>query len=431
MAEAIAPDAQAVLLLCGHFAKAATGADKPLSVAEYGRLAKWLHEQQLRPADLLKFAHVDFKRLVEAKLDAERVLNLLRRGAAMALATEKWLRSGLWVLSRSDPAYPKRFKERLRMDAPPLLYGAGEAKLLDSGGLAIVGSRNASEAALEFTRSVAARCGEEGIAVVSGGARGVDSTAMQASGHAGAKVIGVLADGLLQAVRNRENRLGLEDRRLVLVSPFYPEAGFNAGNAMARNRYIYALADYALVIESDLNKGGTWAGAVEDLRDRWVPLFVRREATAAGNAALITRGALPFDFDLDGSESLHAYLEGNAGRVDKSELFKAPTRQPVVAGEESAEYFQVDGKAAAESKPSSSQAPPEALPIELDLYQEFLRRLVALLSSGALPQREIAARLGITTAQAKAWLGRAHGDGHIQMRGKTKKYSLPEHELFQ
>ena len=55
-----------------------------------------------------------------------------------------------------------------------------------------------------------------------------------------------------------------------------PVRGFNVGHAMQRNKLIYALADAALVVNSDLDKGGTWAGAVEQLeKRRMVPVYVR------------------------------------------------------------------------------------------------------------------------------------------------------------
>ena len=79
------------------------------------------------------------------------------------------------------------------------------------------------------------------------------------------------------------------DARLVLISPYDPAAGFNVGHAMQRNKMIYALADAALVVTSDFEKGGTWAGAIEQLeRLHFVPVFVRNGANAGkGNAALL------------------------------------------------------------------------------------------------------------------------------------------------
>ena len=52
------------------------------------------------------------------------------------------------------------------------------------------------------------------------------------------------------------------DGRLVFISPYDPAAGFSVRHAMQRNKIIYALADAALVVASDFEKGGTWAGAI-------------------------------------------------------------------------------------------------------------------------------------------------------------------------
>lgn len=130
------------------------------------------------------------------------------------------------------PRLPQAPEAALEAQRASLLYGAGDKALLEAGGLAIIRSRDASEAALEFTRDVAGLCAKVGMAVVSGGARGVDAAAMQGATEAGGCCIGVLAADLLKTSVNRQNRIGIQEGRLVLVSPFYPEAGFNAGNAM-------------------------------------------------------------------------------------------------------------------------------------------------------------------------------------------------------
>jgi len=86
------------------------------------------------------------------------------------------------------------------------------------------------------------------------------------------------------------------DRKLVLASPYDPAAGFNVGHAMQRNKMIYALADAALVVTADFQKGGTWEGAIEQLeRLRFVPVFVRDgERGGKGNRALIQSGGRPW-----------------------------------------------------------------------------------------------------------------------------------------
>ena len=82
---------------------------------------------------------------------------------------------------------------------------------------------------------------------------------------------------------------------LCLVTPYSPNAGFSVGAAMGRNRLIYALANYAIIVASDAETCGTWAGATETLKNGWVPVFVLEHAAMPeGNKLLLQKGALPF-----------------------------------------------------------------------------------------------------------------------------------------
>ena len=107
--------------------------------------------------------------------------------------------------------------------------------------------------------------------VVSGGARGTDRLAMGAALDAGGVAFGVLADSLERTVRQPDLRQLLLDGQLVLLTPYAPTAGFSVGAAMGRNKVIYGLADFAVVVSSDYQTGGTWAGAVEALKGGWCP----------------------------------------------------------------------------------------------------------------------------------------------------------------
>jgi DNA processing protein len=148
--------------------------------------------------------------------------------------------------------------------------------LLESGGLAVVGSRHVDDSLIDYTMAVGRLAARAGRTLVSGGAKGIDQAAMRGALEAGGKVSGVLADSLEKTTMNREHRNLLLDGQLVLISPYDPSAGFNVGNAMQRNKLIYALADASLVVSSDLNKGGTWTGAVEQLdKLKFVPVYVR------------------------------------------------------------------------------------------------------------------------------------------------------------
>lgn len=289
-------DTQAILLLCAHFGQNRKTEPQPLTLSEYNTLANCLRLQQLTPKNLLE--ETAKKQLLEMiiPLDPNRIIALLERGMMLSLAVEKWTSQGLWILGRSDPEYPRCLKQKLQHLAPAILYGVGNFELLSQGGLAVVGSRDVDEEGLNYTDYIVQTCAEQGIQIISGGARGVDQTAMLVALNAGGNVLGVLGDSLAKSAVSSKYRNFIKSGNLTLISSYDPDAGFNVGNAMGRNKYIYGLSDYGLIISSSVDEGGTWAGAIEALKKiKTVPVFVRMQGTIPdGNQQLINRGAKPF-----------------------------------------------------------------------------------------------------------------------------------------
>ena len=286
-------DAKATLLLCGRLSRKSNR--QPLRQRQYNQLAGWLGEQRLRPAHLLDPETVP-RAAQSTGIPEQQLADLLKRGVQLGFAVESWNRNGIWVVCRSDPDYPSRLKTHLEEKAPPILFGAGEQALLQRGGLAIVGSRDVDAAGESFTKKVAAWCARADLPVVSGGARGVDQIAMHSALDAGGCVLGVLADNLLRNSVARQARPAIAEGRLLLVSPYHPEARFTAGTALARNKLIYAMTDYGLVVSAQYKRGGTWAGAEEELK-RPVPrsVYVRTAGDVpSGNQELLNLGALAF-----------------------------------------------------------------------------------------------------------------------------------------
>lgn len=227
----------------------------------------------------------------------ERLRVLLRRGFAMATAVEAWLRAGIWIVSRYDPHYPRQLTDRLGDAAPPLLFGYGDVELLEHGWLAIQGSRNAGDSNLAFAADVGASAAEHDKIIVSGGARGVDIAGMNGALKAGGIAIGILVENLARHARSVEGRQFIADGKLVLCTPFDPDARFTVGNAMARNKLIFALARHSLIAAAEIGKGGTWAGATEELARRRqgaasTPVYVPNECEERWVSALLDRGAL-------------------------------------------------------------------------------------------------------------------------------------------
>jgi DNA processing protein len=314
VSSALSPNTTAILLLT---APLITGRGKRstdlLTPGEYQKLAGRLWDLEAQPADLLK---PDSGPLLDAcapVIDRSRLERLLGRGFLLSQAVERWEARAIWVVSRADPAYPRKLKSRLRAASPALLYGCGNRAILRDGGLAVVGSRNVDDALLEYTERIGRLAASAGRLLVSGGARGIDQAAMGGALEAGGKVVGVLADSLEKTAMRREHRNMLLEDRLLLLSPYDPGARFNVGHAMQRNKVIYALADAALVVSADLNKGGTWAGATEQLdKLHSVPVFVRTAAEgSAGLAGLLGKGAIPWPDPVD-AEGLDRILASPA-----------------------------------------------------------------------------------------------------------------------
>lgn len=440
----LSPMAQATLLLTSYFSKASSESAKPLTNAEWGRFALWLKEKSTTPADLLVS---DPKALLQgwhdARISAERIIELLNRGHSLALAMEKWQRAGLWVVTRSDPEYPKRLKQRLKTDSPPVLFGCGNKALLNTGGLAVIGSRNASEVDLAFTDQVGAKAAKEGIAIVSGGARGVDETAMLGAMKQGGVVIGVMADSLLKAATSSKWRKGLMDDHAVLVSPFYPEAGFSAGNAMARNKYIYCLADSSLVIHSG-KKGGTLNGAEENLKKAWVPLWVKQTTDKdAANADLVAKGGhwLEADTQAFNVADLMSDEGGRASQVKEpmSDLFSMPEQPelfaevksiPAPESEPEKEFVKPETKSVVNEKQakidadSEQAAESEVAPLApVDFYQLFASELQRL-AEKPVTVDELIEITQLHKSQLTEWLKRAVDDGVAKKLSRPVRYQV-------
>lgn len=292
----LSTETQATLLLSGVFGSEPSSIH-PLTLAEFNKFEQWLAGEGLGLSTLIEAdSQWVTEKFQSSSFDTERLSALLSRGSAMAIAVEQWANIGLWVLSRNDEKYPQRLRERLKQTAPAILYGAGNRRLLSRGGLAIAGSRDADEAALSFVRRVGEVCAQQDIQVISGGARGVDSEGMLAALERGGTGVGILSGNLAHEMVSGTCRSWLAEEQLVLLSPSHPRAVFSVWSAMERNKLIYGMADFGLVVSAELNKGGTWSGALENLKKGWVPLFVRDdEDTPTGNRGLIKRGGIAIE----------------------------------------------------------------------------------------------------------------------------------------
>jgi predicted Rossmann fold nucleotide-binding protein DprA/Smf involved in DNA uptake len=413
-------DTQAVLLLCAKLGQGeAQNATKPLTTRQYSALAKWLQERSLWPGDLLQpNGRAQLSELQLHEVAQNRVEGLLDRGAALSLLVERWTNSGIWLISRGDEQYPSRYTTYLEHKAPPVIYGVGEQSSLQRGGLAVLGSRHASEEETSFAQRIGAACADQKIAIISGAAKGIDSESMMSAINQGGTAIGVLAAGLGRAAVAEPYHEAIIEGRLTLISPYEPESRWFAFAAMERNKLIYALADAALVVASSDEEGGTWSGAVEALKQGQIPIYVKASGEIpAGNRKLIQSGAQ--EFPREPWSNLRQLFENSL-----------PT---CLFGDGSPSYPSTSRDVSA-SKPSPPDSPKPPRPtdptLELapvqdrngsDAYDHIVEVMLAVLAE-PVDEDSIAEKMNVLPTQAKAWLKRAVQEGKVEKLKKPVRY---------
>jgi DNA processing protein len=255
------------------------------------------------------------------------VPDLARRGGGKAPAIRsrddaereiaKVEKFGARFLALGQGLYPALLAEM--EDAPPLLIAKGDLGLLDRRSVAIVGARNASAAACRFARGLAHDLGEEeGVVVVSGLARGVDSAAHDGALATG--TIGVIAGGIdvVYPPENSERQHALYERGLV-VAEMPPGTEPRARHFPYRNRIIAGISAGTVVVEAAPRSGS---------------LITARLAAEAGREVMAVPGS-PLDPRAQGCNQLirdGATLVQTASdvieaiRLPTSSVRSAPTR---------------------------------------------------------------------------------------------------------
>ena len=289
------PNTQAILLLTSDLSIPRTRRKVvALTPAKYRDFAIKMRDAGYQPSELLGEKRTEMLDLLDDQESRAQVEGLLERGLQLTQALENWRGRAIWVISRADEEYPQILKSKLKHDAPALLFGCGDLELAGKGGLGIVGSRRTDDEIESFTREQAQQAAEDGVTVISGGAKGVDLFAMESALHAGGNVVGVLADSLMSKVVDRSARDAIVDGNLLLICPFDPESRFQVWKAMDRNKMIYAFSNATLVVNADHKKGGTWDGAWKELtKYKSTPVYVRNKDTLALEA-LKEKGARPW-----------------------------------------------------------------------------------------------------------------------------------------
>src|SRR5437867_12332068 len=120
-----AEDSRVLVFVCAHLPSRDPEAPRPLSLAEWYRIATCLREAGLaRPGDLRHVGGAFWETAGLEEPEAARLQALLARGDAWEAELERLAARGIAPITMADPGYPERLRKRLRGMAPPVLFGA-------------------------------------------------------------------------------------------------------------------------------------------------------------------------------------------------------------------------------------------------------------------------------------------------------------------
>jgi len=258
-----------LMLLCSRFERGTV----PLQTAQYTAL---LQKLQVQPGMIS-----DHTALSEA--ERERISAMLARTEALDALLSLCGAQGIAVITRLNPAYPQRVLARLKDDSPVVLFCRGNTELLNTPGIAVVGSRDLREENAVFAENMGTYAACNGLVLISGDARGADKTAQIAAVQAGGSVVAFVSDSLLSRKPHP---------RVCFVSEDGPDHHFTTLRALSRNRLIHAAGLAVFVAQTGDGTGGSWSGSLKNLKNRWSPVYVYEDGSEAAKH-LIQEGALP------------------------------------------------------------------------------------------------------------------------------------------
>jgi DNA processing protein len=280
---------------------------------------------------------------------------------------------GASAMLPEDPLYPQGFRDLL--DPPYLLFTIGDAAVMRTPAIAVVGTRTPTSYGRHAARDLSGELALAGYAIVSGMARGVDTAAHLGALEAGGTTIGILGHGIEQVYppENRELFREVSERGL-LVTEYPPGETPKAGNFPRRNRLITALVEAVLVVEMGHRSGAqhTVTYALEQGKEVMAVPGPIGAPASLGTNQLIRDGAPLVTSAIDVLEELRGVGAGLVRPSDRPGGGRRDANRPAVP----------------------------ALP----LMTESGSRLLAVLSSHSAHIDEIAASAALTTREALATL---------------------------
>jgi DNA processing protein len=165
-----------------------------------------------------------------------------------------WEHDGMSLLTLLDPDYPPQLLTIHQR--PPLLFARGRLDRADARGVAVVGTRRATERGVRQAAELAEGLAARGVPVISGLAAGIDTAAHVVALDAGGRTVAVIGTGLRRAYpkENAELQRRISEEGLVL-SQFLPDAPPTKTSFPMRNAVMSGYAVATVVVEAAWRSG--------------------------------------------------------------------------------------------------------------------------------------------------------------------------------
>jgi DNA processing protein len=174
-------------------------------------------------------------------------------GKSAELAREELARAvdqSVAILSMDDPLYPTRLKEIY--DPPLVLYVRGEVNVLTWPGIAVVGTRHPTPYGSGMAERLACDLASQGLVIISGMARGVDTASHRGAISAKGKTVAVFGTGVDVIYPKENSRLSEQILGFggALISEFPIGTSAFPQNFPIRNRILSGMSMGVLVVEA-------------------------------------------------------------------------------------------------------------------------------------------------------------------------------------
>lgn len=308
-------------------------------------------------------------------------------------------RTGTRLLPFYDADYPRALLQS--SDVPLVLYVQGEL-LQDDYAVAIVGSRECSAYGVKVAAYFARNLAAQGVSIISGGARGIDTAAHKACLEAGGKTVAVLGCGLDQAYPEENAALfGQIARQGAVISEYAPGMQPLTHNFPARNRIIAGLARGVLVAEARRRSGAIITAniAADENRDVYCVPGNIFDGTSSGCHELLRLGARLVETPQEILEERLLWRQhcgGSACRSAKQQALFVPSEGAIQA------------------------KPVAAINGEVSVLGE---KILALLAQGSLSLEELTGQSGADLTAVSVELLDLQLAGLVQEEAQGQRYS--------